>query len=142
MWSGNRPTESRFAAHSGAQMVPGPELFMKLKKSSQFRTVYDEGRKLVSDYAVVFYYEHPTHREGPCFGVVASKRVGGAVERNRAKRLLREVARELSGKLNHKHVWVVLVARSNINGRTYREVMDDVSNAMRQADLIARQTSN
>jgi ribonuclease P protein component len=115
---------------------------MKLQKSSQFRTVYDEGRKLVCDYAVVFYYKHPIHREGPCFGVVASKRVGGAVERNRAKRLLREIARELSGKLNHKDVWVVLVARSNINGRTFQEVMNDVGNAMQKADLIAGQTSN
>jgi len=115
---------------------------MKLKNSSQFRTVYDEGRKLVCDYTVVFYYKHPIPREGPCFGVVASKRVGGAVQRNRAKRLLREVSRELSGKLNHKNVWVVLVARANINGRTCREVMNDVGNAMRHADLIAGQTSN
>lgn len=115
---------------------------MKLKQSSQFHKVYDEGRKLVGEYAVVFYYEHPIQHEGPCFGVVASKRVGGAVQRNRAKRLLREVSREISGKMNHKNVWVVLVARSSINGRTFREVESDVSAALRQADLIAGQTSN
>lgn len=115
---------------------------MKLKQSSQFRKVYDEGRKLVGQYAVVFYYEHPIPLEGPCFGVVASKRVGGAVQRNRAKRLLREVARALSGKLNHKNVWVVLVARPSIKGRTFREVENDVSGALGQADLITGQTSN
>jgi ribonuclease P protein component len=115
---------------------------MKLRKSSQFRTVYDEGRKLVGTYAVIFYYEHPVLCDGPRFGVVASKRVGGAVERNRAKRLLREAARGVSGKLNHQNVWVVLVARSSIGGRTSREVKDDVRDAFRRADLIAGQTSN
>ncbi len=115
---------------------------MKLRKSSQFHEVYDKGRKLVGDYAVVFYYKHPIHRDGPMFGVVASKKVGGAVERNRAKRLLREVARELSGILNHKNVRVVLIARSNINGRALQEVRDDVGKALRQTDLTAEQTSN
>jgi ribonuclease P protein component len=109
---------------------------MKLKKSWQFRTVYDEGEKLVCDCAVVFYYRNPEEHEGPCFGVVASKRIGGAVQRNRAKRLLREAARDFSGKFNHRDIWVVLVARSNINGCTSGEVADDVGRAMKSAGLI------
>ena len=111
---------------------------MKLVQNWQFRKVYDEGRKLVCDYAVIFYYRTPEAEKGPCFGVVASKRVGGAVERNRAKRLLRETARSLSGKLNHRNIWIVLVAKSRINGRTASEVADDVRHGMETAGLITR----
>lgn len=112
---------------------------MKLTANWQFRKVYGEGEKLVGDYAVVFYYRNPEESQGPRFGVVASRRVGSAVERNRAKRLLREAAQRLSGKLNHADIWIVLVAKSNIKSRTSREVMDDVGQAMANAGLTARQ---
>lgn len=109
---------------------------MKLNKSWQFRKVYNEGAKLVCDCAVIFYYRNPEELDGPCFGVVASKRVGGAVERNRAKRLLREAARSLSGELNHRNIWVVLVAKASINGRTSGKVEDEIRREMKLADLI------
>jgi ribonuclease P protein component len=114
---------------------------MKLTANWQFRKVYGEGEKLVSDYAVVFYYRNPEEHEGPRFGVVASSRVGSAVERNRAKRLLREAARSFAGKLNHADLWIVLVAKSNIVSRTSREVVDDVGRAMAEAGLTARRSS-
>jgi ribonuclease P protein component len=111
---------------------------MKLKASWQFRKVYADGEKLVCDYAVVFYYRNPQEVSGPCFGVVASKRVGPAVERNRAKRLLREAARDLSGKLNYRDVWIVLVAKSSIKGRASAEVVGDIGRAMKAAGLATR----
>ena len=111
---------------------------MKLTANWQFREVYGRGDKLVCECAVVFYYRNPKEVEGPRFGVVASRRVGSAVERNRAKRLLREAARSLSGKLIHPDIWIVLVAKSNIKGRTSDEVVGDVGRAMELAGLAAR----
>ena len=111
---------------------------MRLKKNWQFRKVYDEGANIVCDCAVIFYCINPEFEEGPCFGVVASKRVGNAVKRNRAKRLLRETARRLSGKLNHRDIWVVLVARSNIINRSSDDVQNDVERALEEARLITR----
>ncbi len=46
-------------------------------------------------------------------GVVASKKIGKAVLRNRAKRRLREIVR-LSQHEIPKNIWVVLVARQKI----------------------------
>ncbi len=113
---------------------------MRLKKSWQFRKVYDEDAKLVCDYTVVFYYRNPEECKGPSFGVVASKRVGGAVARNRAKRLLREAARHFSANMNHQNIWIVLVARTSINGRSSAEIRDDIGRAMEIAGLITRST--
>lgn len=113
---------------------------MWLKTTRQFREVYDLGRKVVGDYAVVFY-ETPEAvgtrtRTDPCFGIVASKRVGGAIARNRAKRLLRVAARHYSGKLNHRNIWVVLVARASIDGKAADEVVEDVGRSLARARLL------
>jgi len=106
-----------------------------LKKSWQFRVCYERGRRVVGRYAVIFYARAPG--DGPRVGVVASKRVGGAVQRNRAKRLLREAGRNITGKLNDPDTWLVLVAKSAILARTSREVQDDIERALGDAGLVA-----
>ena len=63
-----------------------------LQHAWQFRRCYDSGRKLVANHTVIFLFS-PPEPDGLRVGVVASKRVGGAIKRNRAKRLLREAAR-------------------------------------------------
>ena len=66
---------------------------MRLKKNWQFRKVYDEGANIVCDCAVIFYCINPEFEEGPCFGVVASKRVGNAERHSGPSRAQEVVAR-------------------------------------------------
>jgi len=119
----------------GGVAASGPRRLMKLTKSWQFHEVYDGGERVVCDYAVVFYRQRSEGEAGPCFGVVASRRVGGAVARNRAKRLLRETARAFAGRIRSPAMWVVLVARPAINGRSSREVAEDIGQALHRAGL-------
>jgi len=69
-----------------------------LVRKRDFQTVYEEGAKRVGRLVVV-YLLAPETGQGPAGGqdfaraVVASKKVGNAVARNRAKRLLREAHR-------------------------------------------------
>ena len=59
----------------------------------------------------------------PRLAVVASRRVGGAVERNRAKRLLREAARQVTWKAGTD---VVLVARAACATTGLQTVLEEV----------------
>ena len=54
------------------------------------------------------------------FGVSASRRVGGSVERNRAKRLMREIIR-LNAHRVHDGWRIVAIARQGIFYNTFRE---------------------
>lgn len=66
--------------------------------------------------------------------VVASRRVGGAVQRNRAKRLLREAARQLPLRPD---VDVVLVARAPCAAARLDVVADEVQALARALELLA-----
>ena len=94
----------------------------------KFRYCYDGGRKIVARYAVVFM-RRPVESDGTRVGVVASRKVGGAVKRNRARRLLRETARSLLPRWQNP-LWIVFVARESINERSAGEVHEDLLQAL------------
>jgi ribonuclease P protein component len=67
-------------------------------------------------------------------GVTASRKVGSAVARNRAKRLLREAARRLYSRLASG--WdVMLIARAGILEVKEPQVEEAVASLLRQARL-------
>jgi ribonuclease P protein component len=102
----------------------------------QFRYCYQEGRKVVTRHSVVFM-RAPAELDGLCVGVVASRKVGGAVRRNRARRLLREAARALAHRWIDRNTWVVFVAKASIIDRSAREVQDDIERALVESGALA-----
>jgi ribonuclease P protein component len=71
-------------------------------------------------------------------GVTAGRSVGGAVQRNRAKRLLREAMRILLPTI--RPGWdLILIARQPLPEATYQQVQAALSQLMRRADLLAPQ---
>lgn len=85
-----------------------------LKKKSDFREVYEKGLKSVGRHVVAFaLYPDDTRAETHpevLVGVVASKKVGNAVRRARAKRVLRAAFSDLR-ELFPLGTRIVLVAR-------------------------------
>jgi ribonuclease P protein component len=112
-----------------------------LRRPWQFRLVYEAGKKVNGKYAVLFYHETGEPEAAPLIGVVASKRVGGAVERNRAKRLLREAVRDTANRFTRRDLWVVLVARKSILECSSRDVSQDLQMVMMGEGLIRGRTS-
>ncbi len=108
-----------------------------LQKPWQFRQVYRDGEKIDCKYAVLFYYRTGQPAEAPLFGFVASRRVGNAVNRNRAKRLLREAAARTAARLKHNDLWIVLVARAGILKIKSDDLSAEVEHKLRGKGLIA-----
>ncbi|HJX49062.1 MAG TPA: ribonuclease P protein component [Gaiellaceae bacterium] len=62
----------------------------RLSRSRDFDVVYRQGRSVSSRFLVLYWFPHEDPA-APRFGFSVPKAVGGAVERNRIKRQLREV---------------------------------------------------
>ena len=62
---------------------------IRLKGKQAFQALFSSGKRLQKGNLIII----SLLSEEPSVGFVASKRVGGAVQRNRAKRLLREAYR-------------------------------------------------
>lgn len=107
-----------------------------LRSPWQFRLVYQDGKKIVCKYAILFYHRTGESSGDPLFGVVASKRVGDAVRRNRAKRLLREAIRDTENRFKDRDLWVVLVARGTILQASSGDVTRDLEKALEGEGLI------
>ena len=88
----------------------------KLSRSADFDRVFREGRSFATRHLVLHAFPRPEaatldSEAPPRLGVSVGRRVGGAVERNRVKRMLREAFRAVAPSLPRGHDFV-LVARS------------------------------
>ena len=63
-------------------------------------------------------------------GFTATKRIGGAVVRNRAKRRLREAARLLLPQFGRPGLDYVFIARGGTAGRPWARLLDDMKTAL------------
>ena len=63
-------------------------------------------------------------------GFTATKRIGGAVQRNRAKRRMREVARRILPEVATPGTDYVIIARTGVITRDWTRLLDDVKSAL------------
>lgn len=101
----------------------------RMRYRGEFQAVYQKGVKAVGPHVVVFALKR--ERGSARLGVTASRRIGSAVRRNRAKRLLRETMRR------HKASFpgscsLVLVAREGLDRLPYWTVEEELLAAAEQ----------
>jgi ribonuclease P protein component len=82
----------------------------RLSRSSDFQRIYRRGSSTASRFLVLYSFKRPVEAgpEGPRLGLSVSKKLGGAVVRNRVKRLLREAFRGCAGHLAEEYDLVVI----------------------------------
>jgi len=63
----------------------------RIRRHAEFQQIYKKGARIRSRYSTIFI--QPNALAIGRLGIAATKKLGGAVQRNRAKRLIREVFR-------------------------------------------------
>ncbi|MFN7054492.1 ribonuclease P protein component [Hyphomonas sp.] len=115
-------------------MLPDPLLLpevRRLRRRREFLFVRDglaERRRTLVVQARARVGEDPGSHIGE--GFTATKKIGGAVERNRAKRRLREAARQLLARFGRPGWDYVFIAREGTLTHGWARLLDDMESAL------------
>lgn len=93
----------------------------RLKKNIEFSKIYSSGKSIAGKSVVIFYKKGNAKK----IGFSVSKKVGNAVQRNRIKRILREIVRKNIDLFPNSYNFIIL-ARIKIKGLSYKEVEREV----------------
>jgi ribonuclease P protein component len=108
-----------------------------LSRSAEFERVYRQGRSKGNRFLVLYAFprgeDGARDQDGPRLGLSVSRRVGGAVDRNRVKRVLREAFWEEAERLPSGSDYVV-VARPDARDLAEREGATGMRTAL--AELV------
>lgn len=106
----------------------------RLSRSAEFERVYRQGRSTANRHLVLYTFPNPSTQR-PRLGLSVSRKVGGAVERNRVKRLLREAFGQAEAELRAGQD-VVVVARPSAAELVEREGLSGIDASL--SELIAK----
>jgi ribonuclease P protein component len=109
--------------HAAPRRRPG-----RLSRSAEFERVYRQGRSVANRYLVLYTFPRDAG-EQMRLGLSVSRKVGGAVERNHVKRLLREAFSRGAAELPPGHD-VVIVARPEAHDLAERGGLEAIGAAL------------
>ena len=104
-----------------------------LKKNHEFKRLYNKGKSAAAQCAVV--YCRRNGRQENRLGVTVSTKIGGAVQRNRVRRRIKEIYRLNEDTLLTGYD-IVIVARVRSRFAGYGEIEASILSAMRKLNLI------
>jgi ribonuclease P protein component len=127
-----RRSEPPTQAHDRRFSVVTAEKFpraVRIVRSSDYQAIYKTGFKIHSSHFVLFSRGNTLGHSR--LGITASRKVGGAVVRNRAKRMFREIFRRLFNQIPNRFD-MVINAKSNCHGVSYEDLRTEFLTAVKK----------
>ena len=121
--------------HEDGRPAPAGEPLGRLTKRAEFQRVSRGGRVSVASFTLQSRRREATgrHAFGARVGLTVTKSVGGAVERNRIRRRLKEALRAAAPLETESDHDYVLMARREALARRFAALVQDVRDAFRAA---------
>lgn len=107
----------------------------RLRRRSDFQRVFETGRRAQGRFVTVVFA--PNDLGGARLGIVASKKLGDAVRRNRAKRLIRELFRQAPLQAGRQGVDLVVIPRRELLDATYSSLENDFRTILRRCARLS-----
>ena len=112
---------------------------IRLKKRVDFVRIAKQGQKWVSPGLIVQAMRRPIlhsgEDQGPRFGFTASKKVGNAIKRNKAKRRMRALVQAFMDQAD-KNLDFVLIARQSTVDYDFQKLAGEVETAFKKLPKI------
>ena len=99
-----------------------------IKKRSTFVFIKDNGKFLRAKSFNIQILQDNTLNDDIAVGYTATKRLGNAVTRNKAKRRMREMARKVITKYGKINFYYVLIAKNSILTTSFKELELELEN--------------
>ncbi|MCF6095096.1 ribonuclease P protein component [Microaerobacter geothermalis] len=106
----------------------------RLRKNKEFQQVFRLGKSVANRYFVLYFVTNKgdhVHR----FGISVSKKLGGAVVRNRVKRLIREGLRQIEPRIPD-HIDFVIIARKPVVDLSFDKVVSHLIHVFKRAQVF------
>ena len=123
--------------------------FPAIKEHHLYNKAYRAGKHFFGRYICVYVLKdtharllqksHPQRLVINRFGISVSKKVGTAVKRNRAKRIIRAAYANLEDKLKVGYL-IVVSAKPEIDGKKSTDIENEMRYAIKKLDMYAEQT--
>ena len=120
---------------------------LAIKENHLYNKAYKRGERSVGRYIAVYVLrdlrarrimiENPEKKYLNRLGIAVSKKIGNAVTRNRAKRIIRAAYRAVEGEINTGFL-IVISARSDIVGIKAQDVENELRHAMSKLDMYKK----
>jgi len=104
----------------------------RIHQEKQYKKIFAKGKKQVGRYMVLLFL--PNHLEWTRIGIITSKKVGKAHERNYAKRRLRAILWENFSSIPAGYD-MVLIARVSIQSADYEKIQKDFLHLLKKGRL-------
>ena len=105
----------------------------RIINNNEYRLVYKHCKYEVGRLCVL--YRMPVAKQKTRIGFVTGKKVGGAVERNRARRLMKEVYRLNQHQIREGY-HIVIVGRGPLKDATYERAEKEILYLLRKSKLL------
>ena len=102
----------------------------RVRQRSEFLRIQEQGGRVRGRHLTLFVL--PNDFEVTRLGIIATRRLGGAIRRNRSKRMIREMFRRNKSEYEGFALDIVVLPRPGFSDKTFNVLQTDYLNTLRR----------